>query len=122
MPRKISPIEAALRDYQDGGRVVVDRPAFVPPIPADFSPDVHTEVECMFASLYDESRRCGLEPDYDEDFRLVEKSLQDALDEGEDSPVLAGNEVYDSFRRMSRVEATDPHMLRDEIRRLLDEA
>ena len=51
MLRRLSPVEAALKDYEDGTSIIVGRPKFVP-IPTD----VHEEVEIEAALAYAESR------------------------------------------------------------------
>lgn len=96
MPKKISPIEAALREYQDGTSIVVNPSKFVP-----ITLDVHEEVEMMFALEYARSRAHSQgsvtyvsmrEPCLD----LTERSLHDALADGVD-PIGAVGHVGRSY-------------------------
>jgi len=110
MARQIPPVEAALREYQDQSRVIVNRPKF------DRIPTLHEEVECIFASLYEQSRRLASQFDYEEEVPGLEHaSLHDVLDDGAES-ITASREVFASFWDISRIEADDPHMLTDQSR------
>ncbi len=120
MRRKIHPVEAALMEYQDQGRIIVDRSKYVPPVPNNFPLDISTEVECMFASLYDQSRRLASHGEYEDVPVSMDASLHDALNEHSEVMYELG-ELSAACKGMSRIEAYDPHLLTDEARRRIEE-
>lgn len=117
MRRKTRPVEAAVREY--------DEPASVrrmPSFPAPRLPpvDVTTEVQCMFAALYDQSRRLASYGEYENIPVSMDASLHDALNEHSEAMYELG-ELSAACKGMSRIEANDPHLLTDESRRRLEE-
>ena len=122
MPRKISPVNINLREFHEP--LIVGRGIkTLPPCERECRPTIAEEVEVMFAGLYANSRASysGIDVQYvsmDEDLtqRLSDQSLHDALNSGE-SPEEGIFATRAELGKMSRIDATDPHVLTDSSRR-----
>ena len=118
MAKKRSDVEKALLGYEQAPAEVVPRSLIV-------KPDVSTEVEVMFAVLYAESKYAAMHTNSNHynarRTTLGENSLHDVLSEGSDDSLRTVEMIHATYRELSRLDSSDPHMLTDAARDRLDD-